>query len=433
MIDISKLPQRQREAYTFFTTSLEANPMIEAIELKGSLAHQGDEWSDLDLHIVVTEENQAMAFEICYGLAQDYMPVLIIEQVNFGLPQVMCIYENHLHVDLYIGPRKDKNESIEAQSERLAQEVTTVLNEAIYSLHELDIAFKRGDFLWAHRLTSHILADLSLALCREYQPEKDYLHVKLLEVHLAPDWLSAIAEVYRLMGQGDYARAFTALITLIRSVVIRQPEAVANKIRLHYLEHFATWPDRYGGHYAHNITIPIPSVRDWVISTERLRLRPLLSSDATELLKLLNSPGWLRFIGDRNVKTLEEAQGYIERIQHMSQVAYWAIESHPMAVNLPWAGPQPQFLGVVTLLQRDYLALPDLGFALLPEAHGAGVAFEASQALVSRLKECSSYRGLLAITLPDNGASQKLLIRLGFEPSGLEIKDDEQLIRYHLR
>ena len=48
-----------------------------------------------------------------------------------------------------------------------------------------------------------------------------------------------------------------------------------------------------------------------VIKTQRLILRKFTLDDAAFMLKLLNTPTWLRFIGDRNVKTLEEAEQYL--------------------------------------------------------------------------------------------------------------------------
>jgi hypothetical protein len=48
-----------------------------------------------------------------------------------------------------------------------------------------------------------------------------------------------------------------------------------------------------------------------VLETDRLRLRRLSSEDAEFILQLLNEPSWLRFIGNKGVRAIENARDYI--------------------------------------------------------------------------------------------------------------------------
>ena len=50
-----------------------------------------------------------------------------------------------------------------------------------------------------------------------------------------------------------------------------------------------------------------------ILATERLKLREFTNTDTDFIIALLNSPGWLQFIGDRNVRTKEEAVAYLEK------------------------------------------------------------------------------------------------------------------------
>jgi ribosomal-protein-alanine N-acetyltransferase len=163
---------------------------------------------------------------------------------------------------------------------------------------------------------------------------------------------------------------------------------------------------------------------DCVAETERLRLRRLLAADAAFILQLLNQPGWLEFIGDRNVRSPAQAGDYLaQRIDaQFERYGYgmWGVELHAeVRPGQPLMG-QPmmgQTIGLVGLVKRDYLPEPDLGFALLDGYAGRGLAYEAARAVLSLARERGLKR-LLAITDPDNGRSIALLDRLGFELEG---------------
>ena len=98
-----------------------------------------------------------------------------------------------------------------------------------------------------------------------------------------------------------------------------------------------------------------------VLETERLRLRQLTVDDAAFILQLVNDPSWLRFIGDRNVRNLDDARNYILKGPIASYEKFgfglWLVELK--ADGMP--------LGICGLLQRDTLPDVDIGFALLPQ------------------------------------------------------------------
>jgi RimJ/RimL family protein N-acetyltransferase len=125
---------------------------------------------------------------------------------------------------------------------------------------------------------------------------------------------------------------------------------------------------------------------------------------AAFIQQLLNTAGWLQFIGDRNVRSEAEAYAYINKINENPAVTYWTVT----------LSAEPATIGVISLIQRDYLEYPDIGFAFLPEFNGQGYAFEAASAVLDHLRAESNYPQLYAAALPDNTASIKLLIKLGF-------------------
>ena len=143
-----------------------------------------------------------------------------------------------------------------------------------------------------------------------------------------------------------------------------------------------------------------------VLQTERLILRRLSTEDAPFVFELVNDPDWLRFIGDRGVRTLDDAREYIRKgpLDSYERLGYglYAVEQKE--------GGSP--IGICGLVRRDFLDDVDIGFALLPAFRGKGYAREAARAVMSHARDLGLDR-ILAITSPDNDASGRLLEEIG--------------------
>jgi [ribosomal protein S5]-alanine N-acetyltransferase len=139
-----------------------------------------------------------------------------------------------------------------------------------------------------------------------------------------------------------------------------------------------------------------------LFTTSRLTLQPLQIKDGPFIQTLVNTAGWLQFIGDRNIHTIEAAEQYINKILANQAITYWTVTliEHPTAI------------GLITLIKRTYLNHPDIGFAFLPQFEKKGYAFEAAMAV---LQHCKLHLPIIhATTLADNISSIKLLNKLGF-------------------
>lgn len=152
-----------------------------------------------------------------------------------------------------------------------------------------------------------------------------------------------------------------------------------------------------------------------IIRTERLRLRLLDRSDAAFYLELLNDPAFIEHIGDRHVRTLEDAVRSIEE----GPVAMQRTRGHSMYLveARGEAGAAGVPVGLSGLIKREALEDVDIGYAFLPRYRGHGYAFEAAQAVVAHARTLGIAR-LAAITTPDNAASIALLLRLGMRFAG---------------
>lgn len=141
------------------------------------------------------------------------------------------------------------------------------------------------------------------------------------------------------------------------------------------------------------------------ILTDRLILRELETHDHSFIFQLVNSAGWLEFIGDRKIKTDEDALAYVEKIIANPLVKYWIVKLK--ANDLP--------LGIITLIKRDDLEYDDIGFAFLTGHTGVGYAYEATSAVLDMLPDSILTDKILAITTDRNSRSVKLLEKLKFK------------------
>jgi RimJ/RimL family protein N-acetyltransferase len=149
-----------------------------------------------------------------------------------------------------------------------------------------------------------------------------------------------------------------------------------------------------------------------VLTTPRLTIRELLSTDAAFLLELLNEPDFIRYIADRQVRTIEQAELYL---QDGPQSSY---RQHGFGLWLVERQADGVALGVCGLLQREYLNMPDLGYAMLARYSGQGYASEAALAVLRFAHQQLGYQQLCAIVSPDNAASLHILQQLGMQPCG---------------
>ncbi|WP_299271895.1 GNAT family N-acetyltransferase [uncultured Psychroserpens sp.] len=145
-----------------------------------------------------------------------------------------------------------------------------------------------------------------------------------------------------------------------------------------------------------------------IAETNRLIFSKITVDDAPFILELMNSPGWIKYIGDRNVKTVEQAKSYIQNNQLK---CYEDFDFGYYKVQLKSENLKP--IGSFGLLKRDTLDHVDIGFSLLPGYEGLGYGFEGASQLMVLAKDTFNIKTVCAITLPENQASIHLLEKLG--------------------
>ncbi len=142
--------------------------------------------------------------------------------------------------------------------------------------------------------------------------------------------------------------------------------------------------------------------------------------DAKFIVELVNSEGWLKFIGDRNISNTTDAQKYIQKILDTDDF-YYNVFEHKKS---------QEAMGIVTLLKRENERYHDIGFALLPEFEKNGYAIEASKKYLEEIEKTDQYDNVIAITMSENQKSIRLLKKLGLHYKG-DYKRDHEILSYY--
>lgn len=145
-----------------------------------------------------------------------------------------------------------------------------------------------------------------------------------------------------------------------------------------------------------------------IIETERLRLRPLTAGDAEFMLRLLNERSFLDNIGDKGVRTIEDARAYLAEgpLASYERFGFGLCRVELKETKVP--------IGICGLLKRDVLEDVDIGYALFPEFWSQGYAREAATAIMTVAHDQFGFKRVLAITNPDNRSSIRLLEKMSF-------------------
>jgi ribosomal-protein-alanine N-acetyltransferase len=154
--------------------------------------------------------------------------------------------------------------------------------------------------------------------------------------------------------------------------------------------------------------MPYPS-----FETERLILRPTRLEDAAFVLELLNTPKWHQYIGDRGVRSISDAERYIQD-RMMPQLERLGFGNYTVITK-----DSQLKIGSCGLYAREDSDEIDIGFAYLPAFEGKGYAYEAAQRIMQAAQSNFGLRSLRAFTTVNNLSSQKLLRKLGLEHTGM--------------
>lgn len=160
--------------------------------------------------------------------------------------------------------------------------------------------------------------------------------------------------------------------------------------------------------------------------TDRLILKPAEVQDADFFLELYNMPSFIQYIGDRNLRTKEDAENYITN-RFLPQIKKLGFGNYVVIHK-----ELNKKIGAVGIFERDGLDVLDIGFSFLPNYEGKGFAYESASKLKEVVATDFGLTKISAMTSDENIPSQKLIERLGLKFQKYVIfPDDNEKLRYY--
>ncbi|MGX1264442.1 putative nucleotidyltransferase [Rossellomorea marisflavi] len=226
---------KQKNAIEAIAESLKKDKRVKSIFLKGSIGRgEEDEFSDVDLYCLVEEEDLASFVQDRIRHLEAYGKLLFHDDLFIIAPQIIAVYEDLLHVDLFTVTektfkQKDYFKVIYDPEDRLspfARSQNLLLSDAEFNefagdtgwfLFQYLKAMRRGNDLWAAEMLQHTMRNFSSVLLQRYKPERAQLGYKTLEASLPGQLVGNVKEIMGLIGPFTHQQAASEMVRLIEA------------------------------------------------------------------------------------------------------------------------------------------------------------------------------------------------------------------------
>lgn len=244
---------RTYDAIEIVSKSIIESNLCEAIFVKGSIGRgDDDEYSDVDMYAVVKEENmdEFLSNRIIYLSA--YKPILYSSYANFVGPQIIVIFEDGLHFDLYTVskehiPQNDEVKVIYDPKKLLKDYVPEVksldketcinlFNGILYNFIEADGAYKRKNYPWTSRILNHSIADASILLRYIYNDKHPYLGLKKINEVLPRKQYLWLEEAMENLNINGFKIANDKIIIMLNYIVENIEEDIKENLNIKFFQ-----------------------------------------------------------------------------------------------------------------------------------------------------------------------------------------------------
>lgn len=242
---------KQIEAVERICEVLKDDDAVRAIFLKGSIArNELDDYSDVDFYCIVKEDKLDEFLMRRIGYLEQYRPIIYWSEANFVGPQIVAVFDNGLHFDLYTvtfdtlkktdaikvlydpeGLLADYNPEPLTISDK---EVVEFFNGFTFSLLEFEAAYCRNDLIWAARLASHLSGDLSIILRYVYDIDNAKLGFKRLYKKLDEELNMKLSKAMDLSGPSYLPKGVILLVDIASEIIDKLPSEVSKKININF-------------------------------------------------------------------------------------------------------------------------------------------------------------------------------------------------------
>ncbi|MCU9615004.1 nucleotidyltransferase domain-containing protein [Caldibacillus lycopersici] len=228
---------KQEEAVKAISQSLKKDPHVKAIYLKGSMGRgEYDEFSDVDLYCLVDEEDEALFLKQRVKHLESYRELLFYEDFFIIAPQIIAVFDNLLHVDLFTVTEKSFKEKDyfrvlydpEGRLTKFQSTQNLLLSSEEFSDFAYDVAWflfqyykakQRGNDLWAVEMLQHVMVNLAKVLLHKYNPEKAQLGLKSLESNLPSIPLAKVKTIFEYITPASHKKSVYHLMNLLNEEI----------------------------------------------------------------------------------------------------------------------------------------------------------------------------------------------------------------------
>ena len=349
-----------------------ADGLCEAVLLKGSIARgDADEFSDIDLYLVVSPQNRGTVMERRERYLAAYGDIVFIEDVDFGLPQKVAIFSDALHVDLYVAepaqigsldPMIAVNDTAglfkdvtPTRADVTDEELCRHFSSAIYCLVEASSAYGRKNDAWAAKIMSDAVGELSVLMRSLYDRRYAFLGLKKINEVVPAEDYQLLEDVYAGLGRGDFLGAAQVILNVLDAFLANAGDGLAAKLDARFL----TWAKESLGTLLFaerdNVVIaevPITSPRTYEEFCEWLKSDPVVAvahAEADDAAPRI--PWWPDHEIVPGTKSPEELRVWLEGrldaerlpLEGVSQTRLWAMR-YNIETNLGIDGSELEFV-----------------------------------------------------------------------------------------
>lgn len=228
---------KQEDAVKTISKSLMKNKCIKAIFLKGSMGRgEYDEYSDVDIYCLVDEKDEELFLTQRLSHLESYRKILFYEDFFIIAPQIIAVFDNLLHVDLFTVTEKNFKEKDffqvlydpegrlirfkSTQNLRLSiEEFSSCAYDVAWYLFQYNKANQRRNDLWAVEMLQYVMVNLSKVLLHRYTPDKAQLGLKSLESCLPSIQLDKVKTIFMYITPNSHKKSVHSLINLLRNEI----------------------------------------------------------------------------------------------------------------------------------------------------------------------------------------------------------------------
>ena len=208
--------------------------LCRAIVVKGSIGRgDDDEYSDVDLYALAKDDTYQLLLKERENFLEAYGPLVFREEVNFGLEQMIGIYENALHIDLYIASSLEQMGTLDpvkviydpeslfeaykaAREEMKFDEIAQCFNTVLYDFVEADSAYQRNNLVWAGHIMSNAVANCAILLRWKYDKKYTFLGLKKINEILPGEEYDYLLKAYTALHKNDFKEANKTILTMLK-------------------------------------------------------------------------------------------------------------------------------------------------------------------------------------------------------------------------